>query len=137
MSSVKTMVDNVLEKAGQQRISLLTIVDHGTPGALQIGDDWITDSLTLNPHVAHLNRLSKRFLHNGMVMLAHCQIGQNTDLLIKLSQVFGVKVAAGKSYTNAFFKFNYGDYVVADSDGNVTEQFYHPGIPAQDACYIE
>jgi hypothetical protein len=42
MTSAKTMVDNVLNRAGTTLIDRLNILDHGNPNGIELGDDWIT-----------------------------------------------------------------------------------------------
>lgn len=42
MSSVGTMVANVMQEIRDKKISRLNILDHGNSEGIQIGNDWIT-----------------------------------------------------------------------------------------------
>lgn len=126
MTSVKTMVDNVLRAVGQNSISRLNILDHGNPTSLQIGTDWVSMT-SLSRYSADLRRLNGHFSQNGFVHLHHCKIGQNRPLLIALAGLFGVPVYAGTGSHHALFNFNFGDYVRCDPNGDCEGDVRRPG----------
>lgn len=119
MKSVKSMVKNVKEKAANQKISRLNILDHGSEEFISIGNDLITVQ-SLSKFSAKLGELKPLFESGGTVHLQQCKIGQNRPLLLNLAKIFGVPVYAGTGAQNSLARFNLGDYVLAKPDGSFT-----------------
>jgi len=130
MKDVSSMVSNVLSAlraasrtcsvASAQyvhQLSRLNILDHGNPSGIQIGADWV-DATTLPTFAPTLSRLAGHFSSIGFVHLQHCQVGQNQALMTGLAKTFGVSVYAGTGSQNPVYRFNFGDYVRADPNGN-------------------
>ena len=116
MSDVKTMVVNVSAQAGSKKIDRLNILDHGNKIGLEIGNDWITTG-SLSSFRRDLARLRPLFNPTGFVHLQHCQIGNNSSLLIALAGVFGVDVYGGTGNHNPVYRFNFGNYNKATPKG--------------------
>jgi hypothetical protein len=116
MRDVRSMVQNVLHKAGGAQISRLNVIDHGNPHGVQFGSDQVTVD-TIGMHSATLGRLRGRFTKGGFVHLQHCEIAQNQSLMIAFSRVFGVDVYGGTGYHNPIYRVNLGEYVVCKHSG--------------------
>lgn len=116
MTSVKTMVKNVINAAGKSSIRRLNILDHGNKNGIQIGDDRITTK-TLGEYAVSLKILAKYFDPGGFVHLQHCDIGSNKPLLVDIAKMLGVPVYAGTGKHNPVYRFNLGDYVKCYPDG--------------------
>jgi hypothetical protein len=110
MLDVKTMVDNVLTKAGTNKISRLNILDHGNPRGGYFGKDWLTPA-NLKYYEPILRRLKGKFTEGGIVHLQHCNIGQNRAFMRQLSAILGVDIVGGTGLHNPVYRFNWGDYV--------------------------
>lgn len=121
MTSARTMVDNVLGALGDDIISRLNIVDHGSTNVLMLGDDRISLS-TLSSHERTLGKLFGRFADDGFVHLQHCLIGNDARLLRALAKVIGVPVVAGTGLGYPNWK-NAGSLVAAHPDGTITDSF--------------
>lgn len=126
MTDVTTMVDNVLNRLGDdQNMSRLNILDHGNENWIQIGDDWINHE-NISQYSAELSRLSSRFTNNGFVHLQNCKAGQNTALMAELASILGVSIYAGTGLHNPIYRVNLGDYVRVDPDGTIHEDVGRP-----------
>lgn len=125
MTSVRTMVANVLGKIGERKMSRLNIVDHGNETGMQFGDDWI-NSDTLAGHESELRKLRGRFSAGGFVHVQHCNVGQDRDLIVALARIFDVSVYAGTGAHNPVVRVNYGDYVRGDPDGTYATDVDRP-----------
>jgi hypothetical protein len=76
------------------KIKRMVISGHGTRYAMQIGDTWINldNRLKWAPQLAMLRPY---FSENASVYLFGCRVGQNSDLLMTLSALWGgVRVEA-------------------------------------------
>ncbi len=116
MSDVDSMVENVLERLQQGKITRLNILDHGNSNTIQIGNDRIGTG-NLSNYAEQLGWLNGRFASGGFVHIQHCEAGQNKDLICGLAEIFGVPVYAGTGAHNPVYRFNFGDYVKCDPDG--------------------
>ena len=116
MTSVHSMVENVLKAVGPRPISRLNILDHGNSNVIEIGNDDISPK-TLPVYAPTLRRLQGHFAPNGFVHLQHCEVGQNLEFIKSLAAVFGVPVYAGTGNHNPIYRFNFGDYVRCDQVG--------------------
>lgn len=117
MKDVKSMVANVLVKAGGRKISRLNVLDHGNKKSFQIGADVIKDA-NLAKHAATLGKLKGKFSQGGFMHLQHCDIGQNWILLIRIAKIIGVPVVAGTGKHNPIYRFNFGEYVECRPNGS-------------------
>lgn len=150
MTDVASMVSNVISllTTESETMSRLNILDHGSPRGFQVGTDNV-NSGTLPTHSIELVKLRPHFATDGFVHLQHCQIGQNSQLLIALAQLLDVPVYAGKQYQNPIYRLNVGgtrhegwltgrikvipnpfnsfeEYVRADPDGTFHEDVGRP-----------
>jgi hypothetical protein len=134
MTSVSTMVDNVIAALDGDLLSRLNIIDHGNAEILSIGDDLmsfeglpargrIPAAPSYKVYERQLGRLFGRFADDGFVHLQHCTIGQDRRLLRALAAVFGVPVVAGTELTYSVAWLNQGDMVVAYPDGTTGQSF--------------
>lgn len=111
MDDVQSMVVRVKSKLGETgRISRLNILDHGNPTGVRIGRDHITND-NFKEFEPVLSCLSPYFAEDGFAHLQHCEIGQNSSLLIKFAKCFGVPIYAGTGAHNPVYRFNFGEYV--------------------------
>ncbi|WP_178346826.1 DUF4347 domain-containing protein [Marivita hallyeonensis] len=117
MTSVQTMVDNVIAVLDGNSISWLNILDHGNPNGIQIGDQWITAG-TLPHYSAELGRLTPYFSAGATVHLQHCESGQNRSLMRALAGIWNVTVRAGTGLHNSVLRVNYSlePYVLCNAD---------------------
>ena len=130
MSDVKSMVDNVLVKAGNKPIRRLNILDHAVikPNGeigINVGKDEII-LRTLPKYISELARLKGHFTSDGFVNLQHCQVGDNWKLLQKLSAIFGVPVYASENNYSVWGFAWGGDYVRVDPNGIVELNVENP-----------
>jgi hypothetical protein len=109
MTDVRSMVTNVIAKAGSKLITRLNILDHGNSTGIQIGSNFITTT-TLSTFEPTLLLLRPKFDKKGFVHLQHCQIGSNRLLLLGLSRIFNRTVYAGTGDHNPVYRFNWGNY---------------------------
>ena len=117
MSSVDTMVTNVLNKVGSNGlIERLNIVDHGTKHNMDIGKDVLT-AKNLAEYETTLAKLAPKFSGEGFVHLQHCEIGNDLILLKGLAKIFKVPVYAGLGDHNSTLRFNNDLYVVCFPGG--------------------
>lgn len=125
MTDVRSMVTNVLLKAGRNPITRLNILDHGNKNGIQIGNDWIEISnlIKFEP-VLLLLRIA--FDPSGFVHLQHCQVGSNRALLLQFARIFGVPVYAGTGLHNPVLRFNFGNYNRATPKGNFEKEVGRP-----------
>ena len=119
MTSVDTMVDNVIAKAGGGgQMDILRIVDHGNRSSLQMGDDRI-DVSNFSNYADRLRELRSRFATQGFAHFVGCRIGNNTTLMHHFSVLWNVDVYAGTGVTNGF-EINSGSWVRVGTDGTIT-----------------
>lgn len=125
MYDVETMVNNVLKRAAIFKINRLNILDHGNESSIQVGKDWISLG-NIEGYRKTLSRLKGHFHRNGFVHLQHCNIGQNQQLLIALSKMWGVPVYAGTGKHNPVYRINFGDYVKCLPDARCIDNAERP-----------
>jgi hypothetical protein len=99
MTDVKSMVTNVLGKAAGRPIKRLNVLDHGNEDGGDFGSDWV-DTTTFKKFEPFFVLLRGHFAPEGFVHLQHCDIGQNTTLLIMFAKAFGVPVIGGTGAQN-------------------------------------
>lgn len=117
MTNTTSMVNNVLAAAGQNRITRLNIIDHGQDGGMQLGDDLIFDD-NMRYFRGTLSLLRGHFAADGFVHLQHCFVGNNRALLRTLAQIWQVPVFAGTGYHRPAIRFQDGQYVRCDPNGD-------------------
>ncbi len=127
IADVTSMVNNVLRHIARVNIiiSRLNILDHGSSSGIEIGSDFITLQ-TLPQYRSTLERLRGHFASGGFVHLQHCQVGQNLKLISALAAAFGVPVYAGTGSHNPVYRFNFGDYVRCDPNGQCQVKVSRP-----------
>lgn len=125
MTSVGTLVHNVLARLGGEQLSRLNICDHGSDEGIEIGSDWITSS-SLGPFASTLAQLAGRFSRNGFVHLQHCHAGRNRQLLIDLARIVGLPVYAGTGIEQGIFRMNLGSYVHCTPNAHCERKFRRP-----------
>jgi hypothetical protein len=125
MTDVRSMVTNVLRKAGKTPITRLNILDHGNSSGLEIGSDWI-DTSTFSSFEPFFLLLRGRFAKGGFVHLQHCQVGSNHALLTLFAKAFGVSVIAGTGNHNPVYRVNLGNYDRCDPSGVCTSNVDRP-----------
>jgi hypothetical protein len=125
MTDVRSMVANVLAKAGRTPITRLNILDHGNSSGGDFGTDWI-DNATFATFEPTLILLRGHFAPNGFVHLQHCDIGSNHALLIRFARAFGVPVVGGTGAQNPIYRFNTGNYDRCDASGSCTSNVGRP-----------
>ncbi|MEO1054847.1 MAG: DUF4157 domain-containing protein [Bacteroidota bacterium] len=122
IDSAESMVDGVLERIGDRQISYLSITDHGNPNSLSIGNDWISAD-NFDAYASTLGRLNGHFASGAAVHLTHCKIGSNSEVLCKLSDLWGVNVYAGTGDDRTQIRHNMGEYMQCDPQGR-----YFPAV---------
>ncbi len=125
MTSVLSMVTNVLARASSTPITRLNIVAHGTPTITIFGNDFI-DVNNFSRYEPALLLLRGRFVRNGFVHLQICEIGQNFVLLTFFARAFGVPVTAGAGDENTLFRFNWKKYNRCDPSGLCRQNLSRP-----------
>lgn len=125
MTDVKSMVTNVLKKAGKTPISRLNVLDHGNSDGGDFGSDWV-DTSTFPNFEPYFILLRGHFSPDGFVHLQHCDIGNNKPLLIMFAKAFGVPVIGGMGGQNPIYRFNTGRYQRCDMHGVCTSTFWRP-----------
>jgi hypothetical protein len=94
ITSVSDMVQKVKRQCGRNhKIRELRIFGHGNTYGQFIGRDWI-DSDSIRSYRGELVKLYGLFGREGMLTLAGCQVGQNSDLLLKFGDILNVPVRA-------------------------------------------
>ncbi|HKO52173.1 MAG TPA: DUF4347 domain-containing protein [Polyangiaceae bacterium] len=107
------------------KISRLNILDHGNEEGIELGQDWVT-MRTLPRYEASLRQLRGRLEAGGFVHVQHCHAGKNRGLLVALARLWGAAVYAGTGYHNPIYRINYGEYVRAEPNGQVTSGVARP-----------
>ncbi len=125
MTSVRTMVDNVLRHLGASapysrvcapgtptsaRMSRLNVLDHGNTTGVEIGTDWITRA-NFSRFQPDLTRLAGNFDPDGFVHLQHCEAGMNIGLLEMFADTVGAPIVGGRGLHNPVYRANFGYYV--------------------------
>ena len=110
MSNVNSMVDNVIARVCSsqrdprrivERISRLSIYDHGTRLAANFGPDRLS-ALELPRYESKLRQLTPYFEPNGLVVLCQCYAGILEDLLRRLAALWRVRVMGSTTQTSSF-----------------------------------
>ena len=130
MTSVATMVDNVLTFLHGRSMARLNIMDHGNAHGIEIGDDWLAGPADVARFAGALGRLRPRFTSGGFVHMQNCEAGQNRALICALAKAFGVPVYAGTGVHNPVYGFNLGDYVSCAPGGAWNPDAGRPSTPA-------
>lgn len=125
MSDVHSMVDNVMAKAGTNKISRLNILDHGNKTTMQIGKHKINVNNYLMFEGVFV-KLQPYFAATGFAHFQHCNIGENYALLRLFANTWKVPVFAGTGKHNPVYRFNFGDYVRCNPDGLCTKGVSRP-----------
>lgn len=129
MTSISTMVANVLRFLGSRSMHRLNVMDHGNQNGVEIGDDWLASAADVAPHAGTLGRLRSHFAGGAFVHMQNCEAGQNHALICALAAAFGVPVYAGTGYHNPIYGFNTGDYVRCDPSGTFNPNAGRPSTP--------
>jgi len=93
------MIDQILAAADGRPLGTVSVVDHGTPGAQQMGDEIITWTKLQDPETAAaFEKLGAAFGPDGKIDLKGCQVAQGTAgeaLLKNMARLTHVPVKAG------------------------------------------
>jgi hypothetical protein len=125
MTNVSSMVIRTIAQADGDKISRLTIIDHGNPDGGWFGADYVNNG-SFSSFEPHLAKLFPHFEKKGIVQLGHCEIGKNEDLLRLFAKTFGVAVYAGTGKQNNIYRFNWGEYVRCSPRGTIYHNVYRP-----------
>ena len=112
MTSVRSMVTNVLQKAGNKKITRLNILDHGNSSSLQFGNDRV-NLANVRKFEPLLGKLKGHFADDGFVHLQHCEIGRNDSMMVELARIWDTTVYAGTGKHNPVYRVNTGQYTRA------------------------
>src|SRR5262249_6695710 len=127
--SVREMAIKVVAKADGGKIDRLNIVGHGNEKGCLIGNDWITEK-TLGNFANDLFQVVSclSFSKNCFVHLLHCRVGQNEELLKRMSLVFAVPVYAATGTVNVLGKQWFGgNWTRCSPSGTIYHDALLPG----------
>lgn len=93
-SSVKEMVDAIINATGNSKITTLTIEAHGGPGHVSLGRNTIMSSNFHKYYAEEFKRLQGHFVTDGRVDLVVCEVGQDSELIQQFANTIGVPVSA-------------------------------------------
>jgi len=125
MTSVESMVTNVLNAIGQSLMTRLNILDHGSEYQIQIGTDIVAPA-NFKRYETTFRLLRGHFAQGGFVHLQHCKVGRNQRLLHMFAEAFGVPVVAATGKHNSLFRFNLGEYVRCSPQGTMESGIDRP-----------
>jgi Domain of unknown function (DUF4347) len=125
LTNVREMVVRVLAKANGKKITRLTVSDHGSQDGPFFGKDQITLNNFEN-FVPHLSLLSSSFAKDGWVLLTHCFVGQNENLLQLFAMIFGVPVYASTAGVSALNRTS-GSWTRCSPGGTIYHNAFLPG----------
>jgi hypothetical protein len=104
-------------------VSSIHLVSHGTDGAFQVGDTWLSES-SLSAHSAELAQIGAAMKAGGDFLIYGCDVARNADgkaLVQQISSISGLNVAASTDATGATTLG--GDWVLEYDAGTV-----HTGV---------
>jgi hypothetical protein len=130
MTSVVSMVNNVLASSRWQKLEMLRIVDHGSTRevkdqhgdrhrircTLRFGGDKV-NSGNFKLYEGQFGRLAEKFDGGGFVHLGHCWAGNDVHLLHLFARALLVPVYAGTGRRAQWCRWQFGDLVVCHPDG--------------------
>jgi hypothetical protein len=133
MTSINTMVNNVIGFLRGRTMVRLNVIDHGNEHVAEIGDDLLASPEDVNRHAGALGRLSSYFASGAIVHMQNCQVGQNRALICALARVLHTPVYAGTGWDNPTLGFNLGDYVRCEPSGSFNPDAGRPSTPTRPA----
>jgi hypothetical protein len=126
MHNAQHMVTTVIAQADGSKIHRLNIHDHGNSQGGWFGKDYITTD-NFPAYAPYLAKLFPYFTNNAKIVLGHCEIGQNKDLLRMFALTFGKTVYAGTGLdAGTPYNFNTGDYVGCRPSGMIFQEMRRP-----------
>ncbi len=96
----------------------LRILDHGDTKGFWLGRERINDD-TFKYYEPLFRELRGYFAADGDLTLLGCSVGNNTDLLRRLSAAIGKPVRGGTDVYYSWIRYQSGDYVTCDDEGGV------------------
>jgi uncharacterized protein DUF4157 len=131
MTSINTMVTNVIGFLRERSMDRLNVIDHGNENVAEIGDDLLASPDDVTRHAGVLGRLSSHFASGAIVHMQNCHAGQNKAVICALARVFGTPVYAGTGLHNPVLGFNFGDYVRCEPNGTFNPDSGRPSTPTR------
>ncbi|RTY36918.1 DUF4347 domain-containing protein, partial [Chlorobium phaeovibrioides] len=81
-------------------IDAVHILSHGTSGSLRIGSDTLSTD-TIDFYASQLTAIGRSLSADGDILLYGCDIGQDSDFVLRFSQITGADVAASTDDTGS------------------------------------
>jgi hypothetical protein len=89
--------------AGREGIDSITLISHGSPGAVQAGSAWLS-AHTMQDHRSDLERIGQSLAADGDLLLYGCKVaegGQGQALLDTIASITGADVSGSTDNTGA------------------------------------
>ena len=146
--NIPSFVDQIISKAGNQKVRRLHVYAHGHRDGLVLGSDKLTVANFVQ-HQPELTRLGNHLAPHGWLILHSCLIGNALTLLRYLSKLWNVHIIGGigdQSLEHVVVTSNYAvgyDYneigyqVVKATGEEFTRTYFPPGFRHNGNDYLQ